>query len=99
MNAVSLINKHGLTVADLLIIVIIVKSGGSGPASHNRAIRLNPATLELLLAMCFENTFKVAFTHPVANFPENFNVTLNGDLGSPAHHINLLRGLSDTAVG
>ena len=94
-----LVNEHGLSIPDLLVIVIIVKSGSSRATANNRAVRLHPATLELLLTICLEDTFKVALSHTVANLSEYLNMALYSYLGSPAHYLDLLRGLGHSAVG
>lgn len=93
-----LIDEHGLAIVYALVVVVVVQGRCCWAAANDGTVGLHAASFVLELTVRFENALQVALPHAVLDLLKHLDVPLYRDLGGPAHHVDLMLGLSDTCV-
>ena len=98
MHAMTLINEHGLPILEILIIIHVVKSSCPISAATNWVVGRNLATSILLLAVSLEYGDELGLSHAWFAVSHVFYMSFASNSGGPSHDIDLLLGLSCSAI-
>lgn len=80
LNLVSLVSKHHLPTLEPFVVVMIVQRRSAGSTAADGCVWLNPATEVLLLALIFEEAFKLALSHSWFHVSHDIAMCFTSDL-------------------